>query len=102
MKSMETRILHGEYRQRSSATFLGAAAPEAYQHHVGDPATDLSKYPNSPGYRLILNNVLFPAAKKTVVPTVVINNIANKDDNTTGAGNVAPVNNALRSVQPTK
>ena len=38
--------------------------PEDYQHKVGDPPTDLNLYPNSPGYRLILNNILFPAAKK--------------------------------------
>ena len=38
--------------------------PEDYQHLVGDPPTELDMYPNSPGYRLILNNVLFPAAKK--------------------------------------
>ena len=39
--------------------------PEDYQHKVGDPKTDLSFTPNSTGYRLILNNILFPAAKKT-------------------------------------
>ena len=38
--------------------------PEDFQHMVGDPATDLSLHPQSPGYRLILNNLLFPAAKK--------------------------------------
>lgn len=45
-------------------TFYGGHDPEDYQHFVGDPPTDLNLYPNSPGYRLILNNVLFPAAKK--------------------------------------
>ena len=45
-------------------TFYGGHDPEDYQHRVGDPKTDLSLHPNSPGYRLILNNVLFPAAKK--------------------------------------
>ena len=45
-------------------TFLGGHDPEDYQHYVGDPPTDLSLFPNSPGYRLILNNILFPAAKK--------------------------------------
>jgi hypothetical protein len=89
MQAYEARYIHGDYGN-GSWTFLGGHDPEDYAHHVGDPATDLSKYPNSPGYRLILNNVLFPAAKKTVVPTVVINNAAN---NTTDAVNVAPVNN---------
>ena len=41
-------------------TFLGGHDPEDYQHRVGDPPTDLDLYPTSPGYRLILNNILFP------------------------------------------
>ncbi len=45
-------------------TFFGGHDPEDYQHLVGDPPTELDMFPNSPGYRLILNNVLFPAAKK--------------------------------------
>ena len=45
-------------------TFYGGHGPEDYQHMIYDPPTDLSLHPNSPGYRLILNNVLFPAAKK--------------------------------------
>ena len=45
-------------------TFYGGHDPEDYQHRVGDPPTDLNLHPNSPGYRLILNNILFPAAKK--------------------------------------
>ena len=45
-------------------TFYGGHDPEDYRHMVGDPPTDLNLHPNSPGYRLILNNVLFPAAKK--------------------------------------
>jgi len=45
-------------------TFYGGHDPEDYQHLVGDPPTDLNLHPNSPGYRLILNNILFPAAKK--------------------------------------
>jgi hypothetical protein len=45
-------------------TFYGGHDPEDYQHMVGDPPTDLSLFPNSPGYRLILNNILFPAARK--------------------------------------
>ncbi len=59
----EVKYLHGN-RGQGTFTFLGGHDPEDYQHRVGDPPTDLSLYPTSPGYRLILNNVLFPAAKK--------------------------------------
>ncbi len=59
----EARYIHGEYGN-GTFTFYGGHDPEDYQHLVGDPPTDLSLHPNSPGYRLILNNVLFPAAKK--------------------------------------
>lgn len=59
----EARYLHGEYG-KGRWTFYGGHDPEDYQHAVGDPPTDLKLHPNSPGYRLILNNVLFPAAKK--------------------------------------
>lgn len=59
----EVRYLHGEYG-KGTFTFYGGHDPEDYQHFIGDPPTDLSLHPNSPGYRLILNNVLFPAAKK--------------------------------------
>ena len=59
----EARYVHGEYGN-GTWTFYGGHDPEDYQHQVGDPPTDLSLHPNSPGYRLILNNVLFPAAKK--------------------------------------
>ena len=59
----EVRYLHGEYG-KGTWTFLGGHDPEDYRHFVGDPPTDLSLHPNSPGYRLILNNILFPAAKK--------------------------------------
>jgi len=59
----EARYVHGEYGN-GTFTFLGGHDPEDYRHLVGDPATDLNLFPNSPGYRLILNNVLFPAAKK--------------------------------------
>ena len=45
-------------------TFYAGHDPEDYTHRVNDPPTDLALYPNSPGYRLILNNILFPAAKK--------------------------------------
>lgn len=59
----ETRYIHGEF-MNGTWTFLGGHDPEDYQHFVGDPVTDLDLHPNSPGYRLILNNILFPAAKK--------------------------------------
>ena len=57
------KYLHGNLG-KGTFTFLGGHDPEDYQHYVGDPPTDLSFKRNSPGYRLILNNVLFPAAKK--------------------------------------
>jgi len=59
----EARYIHGEYG-KGTWTFYGGHDPEDYSHLVGDDPTDLSLHPNSPGYRLILNNVLFPAAKK--------------------------------------
>ncbi|PWH85506.1 asparagine synthetase B [Brumimicrobium oceani] len=63
-KAIETvKYVHGELGL-GTWTFYGGHDPEDYQHRVGDPHTDLSLHPNSPGYRLILNNVLFPAAKK--------------------------------------
>jgi hypothetical protein len=57
------RYIHGEMGQ-GTWTFYGGHDPEDYEHRVGDPPTDLNLHPNSPGYRLILNNILFPAAKK--------------------------------------
>lgn len=63
-KSIGTaRYIHGELGQ-GTWTFYGGHDPEDYEHRVGDPPTDLNLHPNSPGYRLILNNILFPAAKK--------------------------------------
>lgn len=59
----EVKYLHGNYGQ-GTYTFYGGHDPEDYTHLVGDPPTDLNLHPNSPGYRLILNNVLFPAAQK--------------------------------------
>lgn len=59
----EVRYLHGNFG-RGTFTWYGGHDPEDYQHAVGDPPTDLSLHKNSPGYRIILNNVLFPAAKK--------------------------------------
>lgn len=57
------RYIHGEMG-KGTWTFYGGHDPEDYRHYVGDPPTDLNLHPNSPGYRLILNNILFPAAKK--------------------------------------
>ena len=57
------KYIHGEYAL-GQWTFYGGHDPEDYQHMVGDPPTDLSLHPNSSGYRLILNNILFPAARK--------------------------------------
>ncbi len=59
----EARYIHGVIG-KGMFTFYGGHDPEDYQHRVGDPKTELDLHPNSPGYRLILNNVLFPAAKK--------------------------------------
>jgi len=59
----EARYLHG-IMGKGTFTFLGGHDPEDYRHFVGDPPTDLNLFTNSPGYRLILNNVLFPAARK--------------------------------------
>ena len=59
----EVKYLHGNQGQ-GTFTFYAGHDPEDYQHFVGDPPTDLNLYKNSPGYRLILNNILFPAAKK--------------------------------------
>jgi len=59
----EARYIHGSYGE-GTWTFYGGHDPEDYRHYVNDPETDLSLHPHSPGYRLILNNVLFPAAEK--------------------------------------
>lgn len=59
----EARYIHGQ-RGKGMFTFYGGHDPEDYQHRVGDEPTVLDLHPNSPGYRLILNNVLFPAAQK--------------------------------------
>ncbi len=59
----EARYLHGNYG-RGMWTFYGGHDPEDYQHFVGEEPTDLALHKNSPGYRLILNNILFPAARK--------------------------------------
>ncbi|RZL16721.1 MAG: asparagine synthetase B [Hymenobacter sp.] len=64
----EVRYMHGTLG-KGTWTFYGGHDPEDYQHLVGEEPTDLALHPNSPGYRLILNNVLFPAAKKKKLKT---------------------------------
>ncbi len=59
----EVRYMHGT-QGYGTWSFYGGHDPEDYKHFVGDPETDLNLHPNSPGYRLILNNILFPAAEK--------------------------------------
>jgi len=59
----EAKYIHGVIG-KGMFTYYGGHDPEDYRHMVGDPKTELDLHPNSPGYRLILNNVLFPAAKK--------------------------------------
>ncbi len=59
----DARYIHGNLGN-GTFTWLGGHDPEDWQHRVGDPPTNLSLHKNSPGYRLILNNVLFPAAEK--------------------------------------
>ena len=61
--SEQVKYIHGNVG-KGTFTFLGGHDPEDYRHFVGDPPTDLDLHRNSPGYRLILNNILFPAAKK--------------------------------------
>jgi hypothetical protein len=63
-----TKYIHGTLGE-GTFTFLGGHDPEDPQHQIGDAATDLNLHPHSPGYRLILNNVLFPAAKKKTLKT---------------------------------
>jgi hypothetical protein len=63
VKLDNARYIHGEYG-KGMWTFYAGHDPEDYQHMVNEPPTDLDNHPNSPGYRLILNNILFPAAKK--------------------------------------
>jgi hypothetical protein len=67
-QNSEARYIHGT-KGKGMFTFFGGHDPEDYQHRVGDAPTVLDLHPNSPGYRLILNNVLFPAAKKKKLKT---------------------------------
>ena len=62
------KYIHGSVGQ-GTWTYYGGHDPEDPEHQIGDPPTDLELHPNSPGYRLILNNVLFPAAKKKKLKT---------------------------------
>lgn len=64
----EAKYIHGNYGQ-GTFTFYGGHDPEDYTHRVGDPPTDLDLHPNSPGYRLILNNILFPAVEEQEMQT---------------------------------
>lgn len=64
----QVKYVHGTFG-KGTFTFYGGHDPEDYQHAVGDPPTELSLFKNSPGYRLILNNILFPAAKKKKLKT---------------------------------
>ncbi len=64
----EVKYIHGN-SGKGTWTYLAGHDPEDYAHRIGDPVTDLSLYRNSPGYRLILNNVLFPAAEKKKLKT---------------------------------
>ena len=66
----EARYIHGTFG-KGQFTFYGGHDPEDYQHMVGEPPTDLALHPNSPGYRLILNNILFPSVKKKKQKTKV-------------------------------
>jgi len=66
--SNEVKYVHGN-KGKGTFTFYGGHDPEDYTHQVGDPPTELSLHKNSPGYRLILNNILFPAAKKKKLKT---------------------------------
>lgn len=64
----EARYIHGNFGE-GTFTFYAGHDPEDYTHMVGDPPTDLELFPNSPGYRLILNNILFPAAERQKLKT---------------------------------
>lgn len=67
-ESSWAKYIHGNFGE-GTFTYFGGHDPEDAEHQIGDPPTDLDLHPNSPGYRLILNNVLFPAAKKQKLKT---------------------------------
>lgn len=75
----EARYIHGKYKT-GTWTFYGGHDPEDYEHKVGEPPTDLDKHPQSPGYRLILNNVLCLASGKKDVPAVEFRHRPSKDE----------------------
>ena len=79
----EAKYIHGDYG-KGTWTFYGGHDPEDYTHILGNKPTDLTKFPHSPGYRLILNNVLYPSVKRDEVPTLVVGDmvkaIAAKDN----------------------
>jgi hypothetical protein len=62
-ETKRVKYIHGN-AGKGTFTYLGGHDPADYRHFVGDPPTNLDLYKNDPGYRLILNNILFPAAKK--------------------------------------
>ncbi|MBN1560073.1 asparagine synthetase B [candidate division KSB1 bacterium] len=64
----QVKYVHGNFG-KGTFTYYAGHDPEDYQHFVNDPPTQLSLHKNSPGYRLILNNILFPAAKKKKLKT---------------------------------
>ncbi|MBD3385803.1 asparagine synthetase B [candidate division KSB1 bacterium] len=66
--TQQVKYIHGNYG-KGTYTFLGGHDPEDYQHYVNDPPTELELHKTSPGYRLILNNILFPAARKKKLKT---------------------------------
>ena len=68
-KEIKTRFTELSERGIDGLMYNGGHDPEDYTHKVGDPPTELSLHKNSPGYRLILNNILFPAAKKKKLKT---------------------------------
>ena len=106
----EARYIHGDY-EKGSWTFYGGHDPEDYQHLVGAPPTNLAYHRSSPGYRIILNNVLSPAAVRKNVPTIILTNKpetkaaqpAEATDKTT-ANQIQiipdPTNNMLKIIMP--
>ena len=96
----EARYIHGELG-KGAWTFYGGHDPEDYQHMVGNPPTNLNYYRSSPGYRLILNNVLCPAAKKKDIPTVIIKDTTNRQKQPVAELTPSPVPVSPRKEQAT-
>ena len=78
---------------KGTFTFYGGHDPEDYQHFVGDPPTDLTLHRNSPGYRLILNNILFPQLEKKKENIIPFNNVDSKKYNHWKKRKGIPLNN---------